>query len=255
MFRNARLASALLLFLAFPALARDPLAVHAPDQQPKPEPGKALVVFMRPSSVGFAIASSVYDAPDADTRFIGVVRSKQKMAYQADPGVHRFMVIAENADFMDATLEAGKTYYVLIQPRMGVWKARFSLFPVHNHADPGDTLQNPDFAKWNAKTELVATSPAGLAWYEDNKASVAEKKADYLVKWNRMLDSDRAELTLHPHDGVEAEPASAEAPAVAGETGVAPESPAANDANAAPADAAAQPAATEAAPTAPDSGN
>ena len=224
MFRNARLACVLLLCLSFSAVAKEPLAVHVADQQAKPEPGKALVLFMRPSSVGFAVASSVYDAPDEDTRFIGVVRSKQKVAYQAEPGVHRFMVIAENADFMDATLEAGKTYYVLIQPRMGMWKARFSLFPVHNHADPGDTLQSPDFLKWNAKTELVATSPAGLAWYEENKPSVAEKKADYLVKWNRMLASDRAELVLHAHDGVASDAPSAAAAPVATAT-AAPSAP------------------------------
>ena len=222
--------------------------MHVADQQAKPEPGKALVLFMRPSSVGFAIASSVYDAPDEDTRFIGVVRSKQKMAYQAEPGMHRFMVIAENADFMDATLEAGKTYYVLIQPRMGVWKARFSLFPVHNHADPGDTLQNPDFAKWNAKTELVATSPAGLAWYEENKASVAEKKADYLTKWNRMLASDRAELVLHPHDGVASDAQSAAAASAA-----VPVAPEAATAEAATADATAPVATPETA--APATGN
>ena len=86
MFRNARLACVLLLCLSFSAVAKEPLAVHVADQQAKPEPGKALVLFMRPSSVGFAVASSVYDAPDEDTRFIGVVRSKQKMAYQAEPG-------------------------------------------------------------------------------------------------------------------------------------------------------------------------
>lgn len=234
MFKNARIACVVLLFLfAVPAMAKEPLAVHALDQHPQPEPGKALVMFMRPSSVGFAIAASVYDAPDGDTHFIGVVRSKQKMAYQAEPGAHRFMVIAENADFMDATLEAGKTYYVLIQPRMGVWKARFSLFPVHNHADPGDTLQSPDFPKWDARTEVVATTPAGEAWYEDNRASVAEKKADYLEKWNRMLASDRAELTLHANDGIAAAAvgeAVADAPVAPGDA-PAPAEPAAPDAS------------------------
>ena len=245
MFRNARLACVLLLCLSFSAVAKEPLAVHVADQQAKPEPGKALVLFMRPSSVGFAVASSVYDAPDEDTRFIGVVRSKQKMAYQAEPGVHRFMVIAENADFLDATLEAGKTYYVLIQPRMGVWKARFSLFPLHNHADPGDTLQSPDFPKWNAKTELVATSPAGLAWYEENKTSVAEKKADYLAKWNRMLASDRAELVLHPHDGVVSDAASAGMAAAVAPATATPEEPASD---VAPADTTAAPAPESAAP-------
>ena len=64
----------LLLVLVSPsAFARKVLAVDAKDQQPVPEEGKALVVFMRASFVGSAISASVYDAPDNDTHFIGVV--------------------------------------------------------------------------------------------------------------------------------------------------------------------------------------
>jgi hypothetical protein len=32
--------------------------------------------------------------------------------------------------------------------------------------------------------------------------SVEEKKTDYLVKWNKMLPEERAELVLNAEDGV-----------------------------------------------------
>ena len=50
--------------------------------EPTPAPGKALVVFMRPSSFGGAIQSSVYDTHASADTFIGIVSSKDKIAYQ-----------------------------------------------------------------------------------------------------------------------------------------------------------------------------
>lgn len=240
----------LLLVLVSPsAFARKVLSFHADNQQPVPEEGKALVVFMRASFVGSAISASVYDAPDSDTQFIGVVQNKQKIAYQATPGPHRFMVIAENADFMDANLEAGKTYYVLVSPRMGVWKARFSLFPIRQDSADEYNLKSADFKAWQAKTDFVVTAPDGQAWYEDHKDSVAEKKADYLKKWNVMLAADKAELTLNAEDGVAAGVAQATVAAAP-----AAPVPTATEATAEAAGVA-PPAAPETASTAPVSGN
>jgi len=95
-----------------------------------PPPGKAVVVFLRPSSLGFAIASSVYELKAGGDAFVGIVPAKRKLVYVTDPGSTRFMVVSEAADFMAAELEGGKTYYALVTPRMGAWKARFSLRPV-----------------------------------------------------------------------------------------------------------------------------
>lgn len=198
------LRSALLLLVLFApaAFAKSKLMAPAADQAPTPETGKALVVFLRPSFYGGAIASTVYDAPDGGDTFLGALSHKDKLAVQMEPGVHRFMVIAENADFLDATLEAGKTYYVLIKARPGVWKARFSLIPVHARADAEYSLQGAEFKEWDAATSFVEKTPAAEAWYAEHKASVDEKKADYLQKWNRMAAEDRAPLVLHAEDGV-----------------------------------------------------
>ena len=184
------------------AFARSNLMSPAADQAPKPQEGKALVVFLRPSAYGGGVSSTVYEAPDDGTTFLGAVESGDKLGVQMEPGDHRLMVIGENADFLDARLEAGKTYYVLVKVRMGAWKARFSLTPIHNDAAAQVNLQGADFKEWNGKTSFVEKSPEADKWFEANQASVEKKKAKYLEKWNRMLPVDRAVLVLHPQDGV-----------------------------------------------------
>ena len=202
MTRLLRCALLLLVLCSPAAFAKSKLMAPAADQNPRPAEGKAMVVFLRSSFLGSAIASSVYDAPDSGDTFLGVVNNKDKLAVQVEPGEHRFMIIAENADFLDAKLEAGKTYYVLISPRPGAWKARFSLLPIHNQADAKYSLQSEDFKKWIESTTFTEKTPAADAWYAEHKASVDEKKTDYLVKWNKMAAEDRAVLVLHPEDGV-----------------------------------------------------
>ncbi|MGH8701141.1 MAG: hypothetical protein ACREVR_08225, partial [Burkholderiales bacterium] len=50
-----------------------------------PRPGKAMVVFMRPSGLGFAIQSTVYEVQGNNVALIGVVAAKTKVAYEVDP--------------------------------------------------------------------------------------------------------------------------------------------------------------------------
>jgi hypothetical protein len=168
---------------------------------PTPAPGKALVVFMRPSSFGGAIQSSVYDTHDSTDDFIGIVSSKDKIGYQAEPGDHLFMVIAENADFMIAHLDAGKTYYALIKPRMGVWKARFSLIPIHKGADAQYSAQSDDFAKWMMATSWVTVTPQATQWYSEHATDIRAKKLDYMQKWAKASAQQKEELTLKAEDG------------------------------------------------------
>lgn len=168
---------------------------------PTPAPGKALVVFMRPSSFGGAIQSSVYDTHDSADEFIGIVSSKDKIGYQAEPGDHLFMIIAENADFMIAHLDAGKTYYALIKPRMGVWKARFSLIPIHNDAGAQYSTHSEDFADWLSATSWTSLGPQAKQWYSEHASDIRAKKIDYMQKWDKASAQQKEELTLKADDG------------------------------------------------------
>jgi hypothetical protein len=163
---------------------------------------EATVVFMRPSVMGGAIQSSVYDVTGGQTRFGGIVSSKTAVQMHVPAGDHLFMVVGENADFMNAALDPGKTYYVWVRPRMGVWKARFSLIPIHNDANAKYNLQSKDFADWKHDSELVDKTPAADAWYESHKRDIESKRVDYMKKWDKMDAENKAELTLHASDGV-----------------------------------------------------
>ncbi len=174
---------------------------RSPAAAPVQQPGKAVVVFMRPSSFGGAIQASVYDTNPAEDKFVGIVSAGTKLAYAAEPGDHLFMVIAENADFMIAHLDAGKTYYVDVRARPGWWKARFSLLPIHNDATAKYNVQSQEFGKWQAKTQWVGEKPQARQWFLEHKAAIREKKLDYLKKWNAMSAADKAVLTLHAGDG------------------------------------------------------
>ena len=101
--------------------ASNPMDPVADQTIPAAAPDKAQVVFMRDAYTGKAIVSSLYDVTDGKTQFIGVMANGTKIAYPTTPGKHTFMVVSEAADFMAADLVAGKSYYALVSPRMGLW--------------------------------------------------------------------------------------------------------------------------------------
>jgi hypothetical protein len=139
----------------------------------RPAPGKALVVFLRPGSRGDDVQAVVYDGD----QFIGVVSSGTAVSYEADPGPHRFMVISEAADFIDAELGEGRTYYIEVAGRMGAWRARFSLLPLSATANAGK------ISAALAMASVVAVNEDGRRWSTQHHPSVMKKKAAYEAKW------------------------------------------------------------------------
>lgn len=162
------------------------------------------VVFMRQTFLGSAIASTVYDITDEQIKFIGVMNNDTRISYEVAPGKHHFMVIGESADFMSADMVAGKTYYTIVSPRMGVWKARFSFRPVRREGvGKGDfTHGSAAFEKWRSTTTLVENNDATMNWYKANEASVLEKYNKYWPAWNAKKESARAAQHMDPEDGM-----------------------------------------------------
>ena len=159
-----------LIFLAVaPAQAgkmlksKEPIAV---------EPGKAVIVFMRPGKfIGAAVAVPVFDVTGEDERFVGLVEAGSKVAYSVDPGEHVFMTTIFGGDagvrFYKATVEAGRIYYVRARIIQGIW----GLQPVR-----GDMLGGKDFQDWERATDLTVNSPKTIAWSEQNKPSIDRKR-------------------------------------------------------------------------------
>lgn len=113
------------------------LADNRQQEQAVPS-GKSRVVFMRSSFVGSVINATVYDVTRGEPIFIGILPNASKLVYDVEPGEYTFMVTSEVADFMKATVRAGRTYYAVVTPRMGAMMARFSFAPVR-----GDGTTSP----------------------------------------------------------------------------------------------------------------
>lgn len=151
----------------------------------RPETGNALVVFMRPSFLGAAIQSSVFDITDGHPEFIGIVSAGTRIAHRSQPGPRRFMVVGESADFMDAELLEHKVYYVKVDPRFGWWKARFSLIPYHKQ-----DLQKADVAEICKDCGWFKNTEQSHAWAQAHMNSIQSKMVEYLPEWSKSADKE-----------------------------------------------------------------
>jgi hypothetical protein len=162
------------------------------DQQTKgPENGKALVHFMRPYKLTTRLSqATIYDG---DT-YIGTISADKRLAYQAEPGKHLFMVIGENADFMQAELLADKTYYVKIDSWSGFWKPRYGLIPLSG------VVPQAEIDEYYASTQEVKVNGAGIKWAMDKQLEIQQRKADFFPDW--LSTSDEKKQSLRPESGI-----------------------------------------------------
>jgi len=128
-----------------------------------------------------------------DQEIIGALMMEDALVHTTRPGKHRFMVMSEAADFLEAELGGGRVYVIQVTDRMGMWRTRQSLRPVQ-----------PSTHEW---AELVEGLPTAFAaapstrleeWYAKNASSVKSRRKAYLTKW--LAKSERPQLDLE--DGV-----------------------------------------------------
>ena len=140
------------------------MQASTPIQQPPPE--KALVYFMRPSGIGFAINFQIWDGE----KFIGLSQAKSYFAYACDPGKHLFIGIAENKRGIECELEPGKSYYVLTQVKMGGWRARMAFIPVTRGSEYWNEVE-----RYKSELNFVAAKEEMLLqWEAKEKAKIQE---------------------------------------------------------------------------------
>ncbi|WP_193163654.1 hypothetical protein [Microbulbifer hainanensis] len=184
------------------ACAGNPMVASSNQVVTTPDPSKAQIVFMRSSFYGSAINASLFEVNGDQNEFIGIMANGTKISREVAPGEHTFMVVSEAADFMKANLEAGKTYYAMVTPRMGAWKARFSFQPIKTDANAKFNTSSDDFGDWVTNTKLVENSEQSLRWAENNAASIDAKRDAYFAKWMAKDADEIARQTLDPSDGL-----------------------------------------------------
>lgn len=164
---------------------------------------KAAIVFFRASSYGGAITSPLVEVDqDGNSTLVGILGPKEKMVKYVEPGEHTFMIVGENADFMKANVEAGKVYYGIIRPRMGIWKARFSLTPFKVKPEDDDfNLDGKNLVKWLKECKYTEPNDQAFAWHKTKNIELLELYKEYMPVWQRKSASQREAATLTIKDG------------------------------------------------------
>lgn len=88
-----------------------------------PPADKALVYIVRPTIMAFAVPMRL----DCDSFQVGWINAKTYLYTMIDPGEHTFISLSENEFHLKVNLEAGKTYYIEQEIRMGLLYARTKL--------------------------------------------------------------------------------------------------------------------------------
>lgn len=146
---------------------------------------ESAIVFFRATNFGGAIQAPVIEAAeDGKINFVAVVSAATKYLHRTSPGKHLYVVGGESSEMLEADMEAGKTYYAYVSPRMGLWKARFVFTPVPDVTDES-------FKKDLAWCNWVQNTPDGEQWFLENQQSLREKCADALKEHQEAKLEDK----------------------------------------------------------------
>ncbi len=143
-----------ILWFFIPFILISSLLSKAQGIQPAP-PGKAVVYFVRPSLLGYAINFSYFDSTNMLDKFNGT----GYIRYECEPGYHLFWAKAENRDFLEADIDTGKIYFVEAVPQMGAITYGVRLIPV----SPGDEKRMTRIIKFldkKAAVSIIRQDPA-----------------------------------------------------------------------------------------------
>lgn len=160
----------------------------------EPQPGKALIAFVRPSGFGYAVTFTVFDDQG---NFVGQVPAKGHVLHQATPGRHRYLIWAENTAVLDAEVAAGKTYIVEVAAAMGAWAARGHLLPVKRGSEKWDKA-----LEWVRETDEWDVDPALAQQWKAEKGPGLEKQFQRGKEmWAKYDAEEKERRTMRPDDG------------------------------------------------------
>jgi Protein of unknown function (DUF2846) len=103
-------------------------------QLPKaPEPGKAMIYVIRPSSLGTLIRFNVFLNDQQEASEMGYTRGSQYIYFNVPPGEHKVYSKAENWAEILVTVKAGEVAFIQQEPSMGIIMARNNVFKLEDY--------------------------------------------------------------------------------------------------------------------------
>ena len=186
-----------------------PVAAHAADPPPPPfvevpnftipppPADQAQIIFLEPiNKIQGLFPIGIFEIEGDQRKLINVSSWRSKSVITLAPGKHMLMS-APVGHYMEANVEAGKRYYVLLR---FIYANGMQLRPIRASGTSEYRVNGPDFLKWmKATNRFVQKSPDAETYFG---AGVDPAQTKGLENWQAKSAEEAAELTLNVDDAV-----------------------------------------------------
>lgn len=164
-------------------------AITAPPQ------GLAQVIFLRPNR-GIVTESDIALYRIARERTpIAPLPEGFQLVHNISPGNHTFMGYQNGkAHFIEASLAAGKRYYILIEPINSKENALLAVTQ--------QLRDQESFKQWLSLPAISSQLPNSVDWYQQHNDKVDSAQVVSWQRWQQRDSADQRKFTLNSQDGI-----------------------------------------------------
>lgn len=181
-----------------PVVAESPNYVLA-----APPADQAQLVFVEPiNKIQGLFPIAIYEITGEQRSLVAVSWWKGKTVVLLPPGKHLlFATPGGIGHVMEANVEAGKRYYVLLR---FIYANGMQMRPIRTSGESPYRTTSPDFPKWLKETRWVEKTPDAEAFFASDRIATAIDTGLHaaLAAWQSKTPAEIAELTLTPADAV-----------------------------------------------------
>jgi len=168
-----------------------------------PPADQAQIVFVEPiNKIQGLFPVAIYELDGDNRTLLAVSWWKGKTVALLPPGKHMlFATPGGLGHVMEANVEAGKRYYVLLR---FIYANGFQMRPLRTAGNSDYRTTSPDFAKWIKETRWVEKTPDAEPFFaaERVQAAMNTGQQNAMNNWQAKTAAEAAELTLNPADAV-----------------------------------------------------
>ncbi|HSI37831.1 MAG TPA: hypothetical protein VK946_02045 [Methylotenera sp.] len=181
---------------------RPQFVVAANQNLPPPPQDRAQIVFLEPiNSIQGMFPVGIFEINDNNRTLLATTGAHSKVALLFTPGRHILMANQPGiaAHFLDANVEAGKRYYVLLR---FIYANGFQMRPLRSSGPSDYAITNKDFPRWISETRFVDKTTDSDAFFEKYNEAVIKSQTSGWKTWLAKTPQQRAELTLNLEDAI-----------------------------------------------------
>lgn len=181
-----------------------PVVVESPNYVlAAPPADQAQIVFVEPiNKIQGLFPVAIYELDGDKRTMLAVSWWKGKTVALLPPGKHvLFATPGGLGHILEANVEAGKRYYVLLR---FIYANGFQMRPLRTSGNSEYRTTSPDFAKWIKETRWVEKTPDAEPFFaaERIQSAMNTGQQNAINNWQAKTAAEAAELTLTPEDAV-----------------------------------------------------